>query len=171
MSDQSGAVPREDPADSMAIEQALAMIDADPSSAAARLRDLADHGSPRAMALLGCAYQQGVGVAVDLYEVESLYQRAEAAGAMEGVFGRCQICLLRQACAGSRYARRDVQVSLAPSISAQLMISSLRYEMPRPSCGRAVRFSGAYMVAPYLPSLHVMTVSKVKIAVIHPDFV
>ena len=28
-----------------------------------------------------------------------------------------------------------------------------------------------YMVAPYLPSPHVMTVSKVKIAVIHPDFV
>ena len=96
MSDQSGEVPREDPVDSVAIEQAVAMIDVDPSSAAARLRDLVDHGSPRAMALLGCAYQQGVGVAVDLYEAESLYRRAEAAGAMEGVFGRGQICLLRK---------------------------------------------------------------------------
>ena len=53
-----------------------------------------------------------------------------------------------QACAGSRYARWDVQVAIAPSISAQLMISPLRYEMPRPSCGRAVRFSGAQEARP-----------------------
>ena len=38
-----------------------------------------------------------------------------------------------QACAGPQYARRDIQVALAPSVSAQLMISPLRYEMPRPS--------------------------------------
>ena len=39
---------------------------------------------------------------------------------------------------------RDVQVSLAPSSSAQLMIPTLRSEMPRLSCcGRAVPFSGA----------------------------
>ena len=49
-----------------------------------------------------------------------------------------------QACAGSRYARWDIQVAIAPSISAQLMISPLRCEMPRPSCGRAVRAYDAH---------------------------
>ena len=53
-----------------------------------------------------------------------------------------------QACAGPQYARRDIQVALAPSVSAQLMISPLRSEMPRPSCGRAVRFSGAQEARP-----------------------
>ena len=53
-----------------------------------------------------------------------------------------------QACAGPQYARRDVQVALAPSVSAQLIISPLRYEMPRPPCGRAVRFSGAQEARP-----------------------
>ena len=53
-----------------------------------------------------------------------------------------------QACAGSRYTRRDVQVALAPLNSAQLMIFPLRYEMPRPSCGRAVRFFGAQEARP-----------------------
>ena len=55
---------------------------------------------------------------------------------------------VKQACAGPQYARRDVQVALAPSISAQLIISPLRCEMPRPSCGRAVRFSGAQEARP-----------------------
>ena len=54
-----------------------------------------------------------------------------------------QALAVEQACAGPQYARRDVQVALAPSVSAQLMISPLRYEMPRPSCGRDVRFPGA----------------------------
>ncbi len=54
----------------------------------------------------------------------------------------------KQGCAGPQYARRDIPVALAPSVSAQLMISPLRSEMPRPSCGRAVRFSGAQEARP-----------------------
>ncbi len=40
-----------------------------------------------------------------------------------------------QACAGSRYARWDIPVALAPSVSAQFMISQRSYEMPPPQNG------------------------------------
>ncbi len=41
-------------------------------------------------------------------------------------------------CAGSRDARWDIQVALAPSVPAQLMISQRSSGLPRLSCGRAV---------------------------------
>lgn len=43
--------------DDVAVEQATAIIDRDPVSAAAQLKGLADRGSPRAMAYLGCLHQ------------------------------------------------------------------------------------------------------------------
>ncbi len=54
--------------DDVAVEQAMAIIEVDPVSAAAQLKVLADRGSPRAMAYLGCLHQQGIGVPVNLDE-------------------------------------------------------------------------------------------------------
>lgn len=96
MNDKPSDAPTMNSSDDVAVEQAMAIIDGDPISAAAQLKMLADRGSPRAMAYLGCLHQQGIGVPVNLDEAESLYQRAEALGVMEGVFGRGQLSLLRK---------------------------------------------------------------------------
>ena len=96
MNDKPSDAPAMNSSDDAAVEQAIAIINKDPISAAAQLKVLADRGSPRAMAFLGCLHQLGIGVPVNLDEAESLYQRAEASGVMEGVFGRGQLSLLRK---------------------------------------------------------------------------
>lgn len=96
MNDKQSDAPAVNSSDDAAVEQAMTIIDGDPVSAAAQLKVLANRGSPRAMAYLGCLHQQGIGVPVNLDEAESVYQRAEASGVMEGVFGRGQLSLLRK---------------------------------------------------------------------------
>ncbi len=52
------------------------------------------------------------------------------------------------ACAGPQYARRDIQVSLAPSVTAQLCDVRLRLHRPRPPC---VHTDAAHRAASVLP--------------------
>ncbi|MHB8254437.1 MAG: SEL1-like repeat protein [Acidiferrobacter sp.] len=78
------------------VTQAFAAMESDPVSGVFKLKALAEAGSSRAMVLLGCAYQRGVGVRADFSEAQTWYRRAETSGAVAGTYGLGQVCAAQQ---------------------------------------------------------------------------